>query len=132
MKINQLFSCKIDEDTLLKIVRCFGLNDLSDRRFFCKHDIARAQTVQKIQEIKCELYACYLPCKARIYLDEPMNEKRAVTILKQVLRLHEYLLVSKERNVNKKKTIFYQLIGQHEPSLKQMRKSDYNDIVSFD
>ncbi len=114
------------------MLRCFGLNDLSDRRFFSKHDIIRAQTVKKIQEMKSDLYSFYLPCKARIYLDEPMNEKRAVTILKQVLRLHDHLLVSKERNVNKKKTIFYQLVGKYEPALKQMRKSDYNDIVSFD
>lgn len=134
MKINQLFTKKVDTDILLKLLSCFGINDLNDKRFFCKYDMIQANTIERIAEVKDELEEYYLPCKARIYLDiENMNEKRAITILKQVLRLHGYHLISKEKNVNNRKIIFYQLMNEKDTSqTHHMKKYVVTNILTFD
>jgi hypothetical protein len=134
MKINQLFTKKVDTEVLIKLLNCFGLNDLNDKRFFCKFDIVQLNSVQKLKEMTDELEEYYLPCKAKIYLDETnMNEKRAITVLKQVLRLHGYHLISKEKNVNNRKIIFYQLQNEKDRTQSHhMKKYDVTNIISFE
>ena len=134
MKINQLFTKKVDTDVLIRVLNCFGLTDLNDKRYFCKYDIIQANTVHKLNIMKGELEQYYLPCKAKIYLDDgDMNEKRAITILKQILRLHGYYLHSKEKNISNRKIIFYQLQNEKERSLSHhMKKFDVTNIISFD
>ena len=134
MKINQLFSKKVDTEVLVKLLNCFGLNDLTDKRFFCKFDIVQNNVVQKVKVLKPTLDEYYLPCKSKVYLcDGNMSEKRAVTILKQVLRLHGHYLMSKEKNLNNKKIIFYQLINENDRLQSQnMKKFDVTNVISFD
>jgi hypothetical protein len=134
MKINQLFTKKVDTDILIRLLNCFGLTDLNDKRFFCKYDIVQQNTVQKLNSMRLDLEHYYLPCKAKIYLDcDEMNEKRAITVLKQVLRLHGYHLHSKEKNVSNRKIIFYQLQNEKERTQsQQMKKFDVTNIISFD
>jgi len=134
MKINQLFTRKVDTEVLAKLLSCFGIANLNDKRYFCKHDMVHTQTVERLKAIKHELEEYYLPCKAKVYLDgTSLNEKRAVTILKQVLRLHGYYLSSKEKNVNSKKVIFYQLLNEKDRyQTNNMRRFDVTNIISFD
>jgi hypothetical protein len=108
MKINQLFRKPIDVQTVIDIVKCFGLHGLNDRRPFCKGDLVELRTVQKINDMMPRIIDFYLPCKAQVYLHN-LNEKRSVTVLKQVLRVSGYFLVSCERNVNTRKVIFYNI-----------------------
>jgi hypothetical protein len=132
MKINQLFSKKVDTEVLLRLLHCFGLGSLEDKRFFSKHDLNRMDTLVQIQSMRLNLSSYYLPCKAKIYLDH-INEKRAITILKQVLRLHGYYLQSKEKNINTRKVIFYQIMSETEKSLvPKMRKDNTINIIHFD
>ena len=132
MKINQLFVKKIDIDVLMKLLSCFGLENLNDRKFFSKYDLLQQNTVAKLNALKPELEEYYLPCKARIYLDN-ITEKRGLTVLKQVLRLHNYYLLSRERNFNQKKVIFYQLVNDKDKTRPQKMKH-YNviNVVHFD
>lgn len=113
MKINQLFRKRVDTELLMDIVTCFGLSTLNDRRCFSKQDLMQEHTVDKLQHIIPMLEEYYLPCKARVYIDD-MTEKRAITMLKQVLRLHGYFLMSRERNLNNRKIIYYQLMNEME------------------
>lgn len=132
MKIYQLFTKKVDIELLLRILKCFGLKDLNDKRLFSKYDIIQNSTVQKLIELKAELEMYYLPCKSKIYL-ENMTEKRSITVLKQVLRLHGYFLLSKEKNVNNKKIIFYHLINEKDKQTTNlMKKFDVTNIIEFD
>jgi hypothetical protein len=108
MKINQLFNQTMSEEVLLQLMKCYGLNGLNDRRSFKKQDLVTIGTVNKINLLKDILDEYYLPCKSKLYLGD-MTEKKAVTVLRQVLRLFEYHLVSKERNISNKKIIFYTL-----------------------
>lgn len=134
MKINQLFIKKVDVDLLVRVLNCFGLTDLNDKRFFCKLDMIQHSTVIQFAMLRESLEPFYLPCKAKIYMNpDSMNEKRAITILKQLLRLHGYYLISKERNINNRKIIFYQMMNEKDRTQSQhMKKFDVTNIISFD
>lgn len=133
MKINQLFTKKIDNEMLIKLLNCFGLNDLHDKKYFCKSDMQQHQSLQRIIDLISELEPYYLPCKAKIYLDvSTFNEKRAVTILKQVLRLYDHYLQSKERNVNGRKVIYYQIVDLREKLPHHMHRTDVANVIQFD
>jgi hypothetical protein len=132
MKINQLFARPIDMDLLLQIAQCFNIKSLDDKRSFSKYDMIEFKTTEKINQLLPEIWSYYIPCKAKMYLTE-LTEKKCITILKQILRLHGYALRSKERNVKNKKIIFYQVINENEPvDLTGMRQqTNLRKVISF-
>lgn len=132
MKINQLFSKKVECDVLMRLLSCFGISDLHDKRFFCKFDLLYNNTLCQLERMRLELQNFYLPCKAKIYLED-MNEKRAITVLKQILRLHGYFLQSREKNINTRKVIFYQIVNEVDrAAVQNMRKHNITNIIHFD
>lgn len=127
MKINQLFVKKVDPEVVLKLLHCLGLQNLEDRKPFTKHDLAINKVIDKVNDILPDLLPYYLPCKARIYL-ENLTEGRIITILRQVVRLYDHYLVSKEKNINSRKVIVYQLCSGLKTTLtltKQLRTVDF-------
>ena len=132
MKINQLFTKKVDLEGVHHLLSCFGLSGFTDKKIFSKYDILHNNTVSQILEMRSKLQQYYLPCKAKVYL-ENINEKRAITILKQVLRLYGYCLLAKEKNVNARKVVFYQLVNECDSSKTQnMRKLLVKNVINFD
>ena len=113
MKINQLFGISIPCDILLLLLSCYGLKNLDDKHTFRKQDLVYLETVKKLDVLKSVLEEYYLPCKARLYLDD-MTEKKSITVLRQVLRLFKYHITSKEKNINTKKVIFYNINSDKE------------------
>ena len=109
MKINQLFNKTIHEDLTLRVLACFGLQGFHDRRMFCKYDLESLDTVGRLTALVPELRTYYIPCKAKMYL-VGINHKKSVTVLKQIIRLHGLTLISRERNIQGKKVIYYQLM----------------------
>ena len=127
MKINQLFNKTIPEDVALRVLHCFGLAGFNDRRMFSKYDIDNYNTVTKMMAMMTELSQFYMPCKAKTYLTD-LTAKKCVTVLKQIIRLYGFTLMSKERNVHGKKVIFYQVMGAGDyDKLRHMttREGDY-------
>lgn len=109
MKINQLFKTHVTDDLLHKVLRCFNYNEINTKKYFCKLDLENYDTINKLNELKDELKKIYLPCKSKIYVDiVTLND--AITILRQILRLFNYKLVSKQKYINNKKIIFYYII----------------------
>jgi hypothetical protein len=108
MKINQLFNNTMEDEVLLSLLSCYGLKNLDDKKAFRKQDLVSRKTVEKINDIKHTLAQYYLPCKAKLYLD-CMTEKKAITVLRQVIRLYGHHITSKEKNISNKKIIFYTL-----------------------
>lgn len=132
MKINQLFVKKVETDVVLELLKCFGIEDLNDKKLFSRSDLVQHNTLEKMHSMKSDLERYYLPCKAKMYLDS-INEKRAITILKQVLRLHGYYLISREKNMNNKKIIFYQLINEKDKQKPQnMKQYNITNTLYFD
>lgn len=131
MKINQLFRKRVELDTLLEVMDCFGLKGLTDKKSFSKSDLMEIGTVDKINGMIHKLDEYYMPCKSKVYLDS-LTEKRAITILKQILRIHGYFLASSERNFNNQKVIFYRLMNEMDIGIKpKMRQYEVTQIINF-
>ena len=82
MKYLQLFCDLPSEQFVIHLLKCYGVQSLNDSHEFNKGDLVELKTVDKLNDLIPELILYYLPCKAKIYLND-ITEKRAVTILSQ-------------------------------------------------
>jgi hypothetical protein len=106
---NQLFRISPDLKITQKLLNIFGINDLEDNHSFTKINLKDLNTVNNLNEMNEELSRYYIPCKAKQYLQN-IDEKRAVTILRQFLKVHNHTLMSKEKYTKGNKVLFYQVI----------------------
>ena len=132
MSKDQLFKIIPDIQIIQLLLESFGLKDLQDSRKFTKEYMTEINTVQQIKELKDKLNDYYLPCKSKIYL-HVINEKRAITILRQFIKVHNYSLYSKEKSVNGEKQTYYSLIYNNQNSLSPTKQEEKRKIVlTFD
>jgi hypothetical protein len=104
---NQLFRRNPDRYIINDLMIAFKIKSLDDEDFyFTKHDLINLNIVNKINNIKEKLEIYYLPCKAKIYL-ENINEKKCITILRQFLKYIDYNLKLKEKYIKGKKNYLY-------------------------
>ena len=106
MKIHQLFKEKIPEELFTDIIRKFNIQNLQEITCFSKQDLVNIDIVSQMEQIKHSLWPYYLPCKAKIYL-ENLNINKCITILRQVLKLYQMKLESKQKYIKYKKTTVY-------------------------
>lgn len=132
MKIHQLFKEKVNEDLAVRVVRCFGLVSMSDTSLFCKNDMIKNSTIQCLMSLKDELEVYYLPCKARCYLQD-IDNKKCITVLRQVLRLFGLKLNTRQKYVQSKKMTFYNIVKEEklQDHSSSMRVND-GGIIKFD
>lgn len=104
--INQLFKQVPDLEFLIKLLNCFGLQDLEDKTEFTKDNLVKINTIDKVNNLLPELVIYYLPCKYNYFLRE-LTINKCITILKQVLRLFDYQIKKREHVINKIKIIYY-------------------------
>jgi hypothetical protein len=127
MKYLQLF-CEIPTDEFLNdLLKCYNINGLMDNHEFNKGYLIEFNTVEKLIDLIPELILYYLPCKAKIYLND-INEKRSITILSQFLKLYDYKLMREEKIINKKKVIFYRVIKQDDNKFHIFRNSTNYEV----
>ena len=105
---DQLFKNYPTSELLSSIFSAFGITELEQHYSFSRNDLKHLQTVKKINMLKPYLEKCYIPCKARTYLNN-LTEKNVVTVLRQMLRLKGYCLTSKEKYIKGYKFILYRL-----------------------
>ena len=108
MTINQLFKKRPTAESIVPILALYNLSGFEDSKSFTKKDLAVFGTVQKLEDNKSILEDLYLPCKAKIYLNN-LNEKKSVTILRQILKLFKYNLKSTEKYIQGEKMIEYNI-----------------------
>ena len=106
---NQLFRRQPTKELALEIIYSFGLKDFNDNHNFSRQDLISLKTVEAIRELKPELEKYYLPCKARTYLND-LTCKNVITILRQIVKPHGYVVYSREKYIRGDKFIIYQLI----------------------
>ncbi len=128
MKFLQLFCDIPSEQFLIQLLKCYGVQNLDDFHEFNKGDLVELNTVDKLNELIPELILYYLPCKAKIYLND-ITEKRAITILAQFLKLFDYKLLREEKIINKKKIIFYRIQKIEDSKLHIFRNSKSYEII---
>ena len=108
MAVNQLFKTKPTIDIIIKICSFFGidLNNIDKKNSFTKKELDDINLQDNFNEIKLLLTQFYLPCKTKIYL-ENITIKKCITILRQILKLYNYSVISCEHYNNSKKYIVY-------------------------
>ena len=108
--INQLYVTKPSKELAARLVRCFGLDGLSDTSFFSKDNMQHHNTVWRIHNyMKSDLENLYLKCKAKSYLND-IDEHGALTILRQILRVHDYNLISRSKCKQGRRFYQYRII----------------------
>ena len=93
------------EDIILKVLKAFGLTSLHDASWFSKSHVR----LDLLEEVLLELEPYYIPCKARDYLYTSLTQIRAITILRQVLKVYDIHLQTSERGRGNVKTVWYHL-----------------------
>ena len=93
--------------------------------------------LDQINEFKDELQEYYIPCKSRTYLNE-LNTKNVITILRQIVRLHNYSVVSREKYIKGDKFMIYQLVPSETRNYQPVTISTNSDnngndyVIKFD
>ena len=129
MTINQLFKKKPSKELVEKLINTFGLMGFNDDSFFSKKETDKNNTISKINNLIPILDEYYLPCKKKIYLRD-INYKRSITILRQCIKIYNFVLKSKEKYIKGDKLIIYQIVPIDEKP--KEKKEISNCIISFD
>lgn len=108
MKKNQLFKKLPTIDLFDRFVKIFGLKDINDCRKFTRDTLMKYQTLEKFEGFREELEDYYIPCKVEKYLKN-MNEKKLITVLRQIGKVFDYNVVSNEKYLNAHKVLQYAL-----------------------
>ena len=106
MKIYQLFKDKIPEDLFHTFLKAYGVVSLNEPFYFSKTDLVKDDVLTKVLGLKDKIAQYYLPCKAKVYLDN-LDINKCITILRQILKLYQLKLNSKQKYVKYKKTTVY-------------------------
>lgn len=106
MKIHQLFRANVPNELFIKICASFGYSPSMPEYTFCKVDLERLCTVDRVNEHKDELCQYYIPCKAKLYLTN-ITLSKCITVFRQILRLNNMVLISFQKYIKHKKTTFY-------------------------
>ena len=131
MPKNQLFKIIPDENIIQDILEAFGLTNLEDTRLFTKSHMIEINTVDKINELKDKLNEYYLPCKAKKYLNN-LDEKKCITILRQIVKLYHYKCIGLEKSIKGNKTMTYRLLYSKEDFLESPHSKNTGYILSFE
>ena len=137
MTKNQLFKNLPTKEIVNKVLVCFNIENLENSKItFCRKDIINFDSVTKLNAIKSELKEFYLPCKARTYLND-LNEKNIVTILRQILKHHNYNVLSKEKYLRGEKFILYTIVAidnlvEDTINIKHLHIEKKSIIINFD
>ncbi|KIZ02685.1 hypothetical protein MNEG_5272 [Monoraphidium neglectum] len=99
-------------DDLQRLLEAFGLTSLADARWFTRHDMRRLGTAARVGALlDAGLAECWMPCK-RHYTQTPLNEQRALTVLRQALRPHCCHVHAKEFSLGARGTgVKYRVVG---------------------
>lgn len=130
---NQLFKSIPPDSVIDKVIQTFGLESINDLYEFSKEDILENKTVEKIYALKGELEKYYLPCKARTYLND-ITPKNSITILRQLLRIKNYGVKSKEKYIRSEKSIIYKIYCLNTLPNSDMLKNNKNNqnyVIDF-
>ena len=105
---DQLFRKYPSDEIINKVLSTFMISDIDDQKTFSRVDMKYINTCEKLQNLKSELEEFYIPCKARTYLVF-LDEKSALTILRQLIKTRNRILISHEKFSNGHKTTLYSI-----------------------
>lgn len=131
--IKQLFREKVPLELLLKLLDLFGLKGLKDKTEFCTLDMDKKNVITNFKLIQSDIMKYYLKCKH--YYFQNIDNKGIITILKQLLRAHDYDLQSREKFIKANKYLLYHIVSKSEKEkLKKLTRAIPNKeiVIVFD
>ena len=131
MPKNQLFKNYPTEEFVIGLLNIYGIQDFSDNHYFTKDDLENLNTIEKLNELKDTLSSYYIPCKAKIYINDINNHKKAITILRQFLKTQNYTLLSKEKYIKGNKHNTYTVISITN-NLNINKNKDRKIVINFE
>jgi hypothetical protein len=129
MTINQLFKQKPSIEVVIELLNLYGIDGLDDDKQFNRNNLINLCLIDNLNNFKSKLIEYYLPCKRKVYLED-LTIKKSITILRQILKLYDYVVKSNERWIKGEKIIVYQILPKN--SLKKPINSNDKCIISFD
>lgn len=123
---NQLFKVEPSKELIDKLLVCFNLDNLDDKKMFSSIEMDLISTKTKFLLLLDELKEIYIPCKYRIYFKDLDNYKNLITISRQILKTINYTFNSKEKYKKGTKYLYYYLIHCEE----KIKKKEY--VLVFD
>jgi len=126
---NQLFGKIYPSFDLVKKILGLLINYEFDDLYyeFTKKNITEKKIIEKINPYIDDLKKYYLKCKHSKYL-ENIDEKKYITILRQILKPYNFLIKSYEKYNNGEKYLLY-IISKNKDE-KKIKK--INSVISFD
>ena len=113
MTINQLFKKKVPYDIIEKLLVMLNIHDINNA-IIDKNNINN-EFLNKFELLKVDIKNYYVNSK-QTYFDV-ITDNKIITILKQLLKLYNYKLVSKEKLINNKRTKIYQIINNNNTNI---------------
>lgn len=127
MTINQLFLIKPPMDLLLKLLKQCSINSLDSNVQISLKSLDLNNTLIKSKLILDDISEYYLPCKKKICFND-LDNKKLITIIKQLLKLYDYKFQSKEKYSHGRKYTVYKIIHTKDDvnaNLKKNKKSNH-------
>jgi len=109
MPRDQIYSSQPSDELFQKIIEAFGLMEMNTKQSFTRIDLKNKDTLNKLTNLIPYLKKCYLPCKARTYLND-LTYKNIITILRHALKTRGYTVLSREKYSKGTKYIHYRII----------------------
>jgi hypothetical protein len=134
MVLKQLFISTPPIDLLKDIINGFGLKNLNDKKEFCYLDMDNLNTLNVFHTLESELRKYYLPCKQKIYFNNMnlLTNKEAITILRQLLKIHDYDLNSREKFIKGIKYSVYKIITKQDKLFNIKKNKNKEIVIVFD
>jgi hypothetical protein len=129
IKRNQLFiNLPPPYELVVKILNLLLNKDLDENIYyeFSRKQILNKNIVSKIQIFIPELKKYYLNCKQKKYL-ENLNEKKVITLFRQILKNYNYVITSTEKYENSEKYLLYTITKKKNRIIKKV-----NSTINFD
>ena len=104
--MNQLFKVQPPLEMVEEILGYLGISNFNENYKFSREDIQKKELISKILELSLKDY--YINCKYQKYFNN-LDEKKCVTILRQLVRIYNYKIVSTEKFSNGRKFLLYHL-----------------------
>ncbi len=108
-KKEQLFKNIPTKEFVEDVLKLFIPNGFQDSYYqFSRKMITEKNIIEKLNLLMPQLKNYYMNCKHKKYL-ENLDPKKCVTILRQLLRLYDYRVISIEKYHNGQKFLLYKI-----------------------
>ena len=107
---DQIYSSQPSDELFQKIIEAFGLTEIDTEQSFTRNNLRNNDTLAKLTNLIPYLKKCYLPCKARTYLND-LTYKNIITVFRHTLKTRGFTVLSREKYSKGTKYIHYRIIN---------------------